>query len=109
MSLATHRGRGCNLDSHPGRLPQFGLRQRKAQQYGGIHVHALPANGEVKMRSGGAARGAAEADFFPSLDALSFFHLEFGEVQVKAEQSLAMIDHDAVALEVEEPREQHCA
>ena len=63
----------------------------------------------MKMRSGRPAGAAAQADDLASLYLLAFLHFEFGKMQVKREQALAMVDHDEISFEVKRPGEQHSA
>src|SRR5208282_1812482 len=85
------------------------LRQAQFHELCGIEVGSLPAHCYVQMRSGGAAGAAAEADFLAAFYPVPFFYFEFGKMQVEGEQSLAMIEHDKVAFEVEWAREQNGA
>jgi len=93
------RPKGADLHSRQGQL----------QQPGGVEVGALPADGDVKMRAGGSAGATAEADFLAAGYGVSFFHFEFGEVEVEGEESLAVVDHHAVAFEIEKAGQQHGA
>ena len=79
------------------------------KQPGGVEVGALPADGDVKMRAGGSAGATAEADFLAAGYGVSFFHFEFGEMEVEGEESLAVVDHHAVAFEIEKAGQQHGA
>ena len=44
-----------------------------------------------------------------SLYRVSFLYFEFGEMEVQCEESLTVIDHNTVAFEIEEARQQHGA
>ena len=47
--------------------------QVQVEQGGGIEIFAAPANGEMKMRSGGATAGPAQSELFPAIDMVAFF------------------------------------
>ena len=74
--------------------------QVQVEQGGGIEIFAAPANGEMKMRSGGATGGAAQSELFPAIDMVAFFDRELGEVQVQTQKTLAVIDDHAISFEV---------
>src|SRR3979411_1472165 len=63
----------------------------------------------MQMWSGGSSRAAAQTDDFSALYLVAFFHFEFGKMQIEGEQPLPVIEHDEIALEIERPRQQHCA
>lgn len=76
------------------------LGQRQLEKAGWIEVGALPTNGDVEVRAGSASGAAAQADFLATLYGLSFFHFEFGEMEVEREQSLTVVDHHAISFEI---------
>ena len=57
------------------------------------------------MRAGSAAGGATQADFGATVDPVALLDFEFGEMQVEAEQALAVVDHHAISFEVESARQ----
>src|SRR5882672_8200722 len=63
----------------------------------------------MQMRTGGASSAAAERDRLSFGDMLSFLDAHLGKVQIESEQSLPVINHDAVAFEVEWLRQNHGA
>ena len=69
----------------------------------------MPADGEVEMGAGGASGATAEAHYLSALYLVSFFYFEFGEVEVEGEESLAVVDDDAVAFKVQETCEKYRA
>jgi hypothetical protein len=54
----------------------------------------------MEMRPGGTAGAATESDLLAFGDVIAWFHAHLGEVQIESEQTLAMIDDDAVPFEV---------
>src|SRR5271169_2551488 len=59
------------------------------------------------MGAGGSSSASAQADFLAALYGVSFLHFEFGKMEVKGEESLAVVDNDAIAFEIQEARQQH--
>jgi hypothetical protein len=54
----------------------------------------------MQVRTGGATAAAAQADRLAASHQVSLFDLEIGEVKVKTQQSLAVIDHYKSSLEI---------
>src|ERR1700726_4051146 len=77
------------------------------QKAGGIEVGAWPAHRDVKVRASGASCASAQANLLASLHGVAFFHFEFGKMEVQSEKSLAVVDDDAVAFEIQEAGQQH--
>src|ERR1700682_3576064 len=75
----------------------------------GIEVGALPTDRDVEMGAGGASGAAAQADGLAALNVVALVHFEFGQMEIEGEQSLAVIEHDKIALEIERPRQQNRA
>lgn len=75
----------------------------------GIEIFALPANAEMQMRTVGAAGGAAECDELAAGDMLAFFHPELRKMHVDGGEAEAMIDDNAVSLEVERAGEDNAS
>lgn len=75
----------------------------------GIEIFALPANAQMKVRTVGATRSAAERDELASDDMLTFFHLEFRQMHVNGGEAKSMIDDNTVAFEVERTGEDDAA
>ena len=63
----------------------------------------------MEVRAGGTTGATAETDFLTTFYVLALFHLELGEMKVESEQSLAVVDDDAIAFEVEEACEEDSA
>src|ERR1700675_1261760 len=61
------------------------------------------------MRARGASRAATESHQLAFGNAISFFDAHLREMQIESEQSLTVVDHDAVAFEVKSARQDHCA
>ena len=53
------------------------------------------------MRPGSATGASAESDRLAFDDVVPWFHAHLGKVQVESEQSLAVVDDDAVPFEIE--------
>ncbi len=83
--------------------------RRKRSRPSRIEVGSLPANRDVKVRSRGPARAAAQADFLPAFYLFPFLHFELGKMQIQGEQTLAVIQHDEIALEIKRPCQQYRA
>ena len=79
------------------------------EEAGGVEVGALPADGDVEVRAGGASSAAAQSDFLAAFHGVAFFHFEFGEMEVEGEESLAVVDDYAVTFEIQEAGQQHGA
>src|SRR5258705_8453234 len=84
---------------------RLGEAQRK--QRCGIQIDALPPHGQMQMGSGGAPRAAAQSDLLAFGNVLSFFYAELGEMKIEREQTLAVVNHNEVAFEVEWASEDH--
>src|SRR5712671_3824884 len=80
--------------------------QPQLQEPSGIQISALPADGDVEMGTGGSSRAAAQADGLAPLHAVALLHFELGQMQVEGEQSLAVVEHDKIALKIERPSQQ---
>jgi len=76
-------------------------RQLEGQQGGGVQIDTLPAYGQVEMRSRGPTRSPAETELLSALDLLSLLYFDFRKVKVKRQQSLPVIEHDAVPFEIQ--------
>lgn len=63
----------------------------------------------MEMRACGSARSAAQADYLPAFYPIPFLYFELGEMQIKSEQTLAVIEYDEVAFEIEWACQQHGA
>src|SRR6267154_1826819 len=63
----------------------------------------------MQMWPSGAPGAAAESNLLALGNVLAFFHAELRKMEVEREQSLAVVNHDAVAFEVECAREDHGA
>ena len=72
-----------------------------------IEVGALPSNRDVKMRAGCASGASTQTDFLASLHCVPFLHLQFRKMEVQREKSLTVVDHNAVAFEIQKARKQH--
>src|ERR1700739_2887024 len=68
--------------------------QRQLHEPSGIEVDALPAHCNMEMRSGSSPGASAHPDFLTAFDRFSFFHFEFGKMEIESKQSLAVIDRD---------------
>ena len=77
------------------------LGQLEGQQSGWVQIDALPAYGQVEMRSGGPSCASAKTDLLPALDPLSLLYLDFRKMKIKRQQSLPVIEHDAVTFEIQ--------
>ena len=63
----------------------------------------------MQMRTRGPAGAAAQRDFLPALYLFSFLNFELGKMQVKRQQSLAVIQHHKAAFEIEWTRQKNRA
>ncbi len=61
----------------------------------------------MEVGAGGASGAAAQSHDLPALHLVPFFYFELGKVEVEGEESLAVVDDDAVAFEIEETGQQH--
>lgn len=59
------------------------------------------------MRPGGATCAPAQPDHLALADGFALFHLELGEVQIKAQQALPVVHHHEIALKKHGPGQQH--
>ena len=59
------------------------------------------------MRSGGPARASTAPNLLPRRYPLALFYLDFRQVKVKCEQSLPVIEYDAISFEVQGARQQN--
>src|SRR6185437_11570599 len=85
------------------------FRRSQFQQRSRIKIFPAPAHGKMQVGASGTASSATEADQLPRRYLIALFDLEFGEVHVNRHQSLAMIQHHAVAFKIERPRQDHCS
>jgi hypothetical protein len=86
----------------PKELPLKVFQRGKAQLHepSRIQIGALPADGDMKMGAGCSSRASAQTDGLAALHTVAFFHFEFGKMQIESEQSLAVIEHYEIALEI---------
>src|SRR5262249_39527822 len=70
------------------------------QQRLGIDIDALPAHSKMQMRRRNAPRVSAQTQNRAALNFVAFFHFNFGEMEVKGQQALTVIDEDTIALEI---------
>src|SRR5258708_9056775 len=63
----------------------------------------------MQMGTGSAPSAATQSDELAFVDTVSFFDAHHGQVQVEREQSLTVVGHDAVALEVERTGQNYSA
>ena len=71
----------------------------------GIEIRPLPTHGDVKVRTSGAARAAAESYFLATFYLIAFLYFEFGKMKVEREESLSVVDYDAIAFVIQEARQ----
>ncbi len=64
-----------------------------------IDACIVPANAEEQMRSGGAAGGSDAAENGALLDFLAGLDLDIGEMEIHADEAVAVIDENGVAFE----------
>ena len=69
-----------------------------------VDLHAIELHGEVNVVASGHSRHAALAHDLASLHHVAFVHINMAEVAVDRLQPVAMIDHDAVAVDAERRR-----
>jgi len=63
----------------------------------------------VQVRARGSAAAAAKADGLPGSYYVPLFYLKMGKMQVKAQKSLAMVDHHEPSLEIKWLGQEHRA
>src|SRR5580704_6329225 len=100
-------GAGFRAGTREAAVSNYRLRQPQTQQACRIEIRSLPAHCDVEMRAGGPARATAQTYDLTALYLIPFLHFEFGEVEVKGEQALPVIQHDKIPLEIQRPRQQH--
>ncbi len=61
----------------------------------------------MQVRSGGAARAATQSDFLAFFYFVAFLDCEFRKMQIKGQQALAMVDHYAIPLKEQVPRQDY--
>ena len=61
-----------------------GFGKAQSQQGRRIQILAPPANCQVEMCTGCTSGGATDSNFLSTFDAISFFHQESREMQVKS-------------------------
>src|ERR1700733_7536444 len=59
------------------------------------------------MRAGGAASAATQSEYLSSGNLFAHLHFHFREVHVQREQTLAMVEHHAVSLEIKRASQQY--
>ena len=74
-----------------------------------IDLHAIQLHGEVDVIAAGHARHAAQAHHLAALHHVAFVHVDPAQVAVDGLQSVAVIDHDAVAVDAQRRRVDHLA
>src|SRR5690606_37512808 len=67
---------------------------RVGEQQGGIDALAEPAHADVQMRSGGSPAAADLAQRLSALDFVAFVHRDLVEMEIHADESVAVIDVD---------------
>src|ERR1700745_1062255 len=58
------------------------------------------------MRAGGASGAAAEAKFLAAVYGVALLYFDLGQMEVQGEKSLAVVNDDAVAFEIQEAGKQ---
>lgn len=88
-------------------LRVFVLRRCEPKESGWIQIGSLPANGEMKMWRGGPASSTTQPNHLSFADGVAFLHFERGQVHVESNQSLAVVDGNAVSFEVKIASQDH--
>src|SRR5262245_10724975 len=78
----------CVARSRQAKFNRALLGNFQSQKSRGVEVFSLPADGEVKVRAGGASARAAQANLLASIHGLAFGNLDLRQVHVKGKQSL---------------------
>src|ERR1022692_1466654 len=59
------------------------------------------------MRTSGASGASAQSDLLALLHVVAFFDRKFRQMQIERQQSLTVVDHDAIAFKEQSPRQDH--
>ena len=85
------------------------MRQPESYQARRIKIRSLPSHRDVKVGTGGPSRAAAQANLLTALYLISFLDFEFRKVQIQGQQTLAVIDYDEIAFEIQRTGQQYGA
>ena len=77
------------------------------QEFGGVEIGALPADGPVQVRAGYATSSAAQAKLLAAHDMLTLADSNLAEVHGEREKPHSVIDEDTVSCIVERPGQYH--
>src|SRR5438132_1758808 len=77
------------------------------EQSRGIQIYSLPTNRDMQVCPGRASGSTTDPNLLASSNVVPFFHGNFGQMQIKCEEALSVIEYNAIPFKEERVRQNY--